>query len=218
LPREVHRLQTRRSVQTARWPADGRPSRQGRGVGGEQQGRGLPRHARGRVRGRPGQRLGHRSSSSHGGCSSREEPRRRASLREVVASARRGAGKEGGGASGHGRGGLEEKECRRQAWSWPWRATAAGRCTAMAVLGVRAQAQAGRASECQRELGRAIMEEQERDSGRAHSSGARQWWRRAPAWLPRTGHAPPFEEFYRACGGRRYGRRGESIWAASRLN
>ena len=75
------------------------------------------------------------------------------SSREVVASARRGAGKEGGGASGHGRGGLEEKERRWQAWPRPWRATVAGRCTAMAVLGVRAQAQAGRASECQRELG-----------------------------------------------------------------
>ena len=71
---------------------------------------------------------------------------------------------------------------------------------------------------CQRELGRAIMEEQERDSGRAHSSGARQWWRRAPAWLPRTGHAPPFEEFYRARGGQQSDQRGEPIWAICRPN
>ena len=49
-------------------------------------------------------------------------------------------------------------------------------------------------------------------------SGARQWWRRAPAWLPCTGHVSPLEAFYRARGGRRYGRRGESIWAASMLN
>ena len=71
---------------------------------------------------------------------------------------------------------------------------------------------------CQRELGRAIMEEQERDSGRAHSSGARQWWRRAPAWLPRTGHAPPFEEIYRARGGQQSDQRGELIWAICRPN
>ena len=68
------------------------------------------------------------------------------------------------------------------------------------------------------ELGRAIMEEQERNSGRAHGSGARQWWRRAPAWLPRTGHAPPFEEFYRARGGQQSDQRGEPIWAICRPN
>jgi len=36
-------------------------------------------------------------------------------------------GKEGGGASGHSRGGLKEKERRWQAWLRPWRATVAGR-------------------------------------------------------------------------------------------
>ena len=49
-------------------------------------------------------------------------------------------------------------------------------------------------------------------------SSAQQWWSRAPAWLPHMGHVSPLEAFYRARGGRRYGRRGESIWAASRLN
>ena len=37
------------------------------------------------------------------------------------------------------------------------------------------------------ELGRAIMEEQERDSGRARGSGTRPWWGASSAWLP---HAP----------------------------
>ena len=39
---------------------------------------------------------------------------------------------------------------------------------------------------CQRELGRAIMEEQEHDSGRARGSGARPWWGASSAWPPRA--------------------------------
>ena len=37
----------------------------------------------------------------------------------------------------------------------------------------------------QRELGRAIMEEQERDSGRARGNGARPWWGASSARRPR---------------------------------
>ena len=123
-------------TEEASGPAGGRFGRPERGVGGERRGRSLPRHTRGQGRGRPGQRLGHRSSSSHGGCSSREEPRRRAKLpgsggvgqkrsweRKAVGLAaiaeeawrRRSAGGRHG--SGHG-------ERRWQGGERPWRCSA----------------------------------------------------------------------------------------------
>ena len=53
---------------------------------------------------------------------------------------------------------------------------------------------------------------------RARGSGGRQWWRRAPAWLPRMGQVPPVEAFHRARGGQRRGQGGTLFWAVSRPN
>ena len=71
-----------------------------------------------------------------------------------------------------------EKLCREPAMAASARSQERGR-----ERGPRERAGSERGTE---ELGRAIKEEQERDSGRARGSGVRPWWGASSAWLPRA--------------------------------
>ena len=83
----------------------------------------------------------------------------------------------------------------------------------------RRGAERGRASEGERwGVGSSASSSIPRRGGRARGRGGRARGKEARQWWPRPRTRGVLEAFYRACGGRRYDRRGEPIWAASGLN
>ena len=116
-----------------------------------------------------------------------------------------GVGRGAIGIHGGDAGGLQEKEQRRKG-VWPrrpWRPRSGTRVGARSEREGRREGERGGEGRSAFTLG-----------GRSDATGAYHAAAMAGtlyAWRPRTGHASPLEAFYRARGGRRYGRRGSQF-------